>query len=61
LELQGAVFGDNGALAQQLTRAVPVSLSDQDYEQARIYGMTVTVDIPIKKPGDYQVRIVVRD
>lgn len=61
LELHEAVFGDNGAVIQQLKRNVPVSLSDQDYEQARLYGMSVTVDIPIKKPGDYQVRIAVRD
>ena len=61
LELHEVVFGDNGVVTQQLKRAVPVNLSDQDYEQARLYGMSVTVDSPIKKPGDYQVRIAVRD
>jgi len=60
-ELHGAIFGDNGAVVQQLTRNATLSLSESDYEQALQNGMSLTFDMPVKRPGAYQVRIAVRD
>jgi VWFA-related protein len=60
-ELHGAVFGDNGSVVQQLTRAGTVSLSKDEYEYALRNGMGLTFDMPVKRPGAYQVRIAARD
>ena len=61
LELYGVVFGDNGAPVEQLARAASVRMSEEDYKQAQHYGLNVIFDIPIKRPGAYQVRIAARD
>jgi hypothetical protein len=60
-ELHGAVFGDNGSVVEQLTRAGTVSLSQEDYDYALSNGMGLTFDMPVKRPGAYQVRIAARD
>ena len=60
-ELHGVIFGDNGSLVEQVRRAATLSLSPNDYAHAMRYGMQLTFDIPVKKPGAYQVRIAARD
>ena len=60
-ELHGAIFGDNGSIVAQRTRGATVSLSQQDYEYAMRNGMQLTFDIPVRRPGAYQVRIAARD
>src|SRR5215213_7208638 len=60
-ELHGVIFGDNGSVVEQLTRRATLSLSQNDYEHAMRSGMQLTFDIPVKKPGTYQVRIAARD
>jgi len=61
LDLHGVIFGDNGTVVQQLTRTATISLSQSDYELALNYGMQLTFDMPVKRPGAYQVRIAARD
>lgn len=61
IELHGVIFGDNGAVVEQLTRGASLSLSEDDYKQAIANGMSLTFDIPVKRPGFYQVRVAVRD
>lgn len=65
LELHGAVFGDNGAVIDRVKRDVVLSMGEAHFQQAIRDGLPDAVrlrfDIPIKKPGSYQVRIAVRD
>ncbi len=61
IELNGVIFGDNGSVIEQVSRRANLSLSEVDYEQAISNGMGLTFDIPVKKPGFYQVRIAARD
>lgn len=61
LDLHGAIFGDNGVIVQQLARTATISLSQTDYELALNYGLQLTFDMPVKRPGAYQVRIAARD
>src|SRR5262249_22743710 len=61
LDLHGVIFGDNGAIVQQLTHSATISLSQSDYALALNYGMQLTFDMPVKRPGAYQVRIAARD
>ncbi len=61
LELYGVIFGDNGMVVEQLARTASVRLSEEDFKQAQHYGMNVIFDMPVKRPGAYQVRIAARD
>jgi VWFA-related protein len=60
-ELHGAIFGDNGAIVEQLARGATLNLSDADYELAMRQGLGMNFDMPVKRPGAYQMRVVARD
>lgn len=61
LELNGAIFGDNGMVVEQVRRGAILSLSPEDYEQAMRWGMGVSLDMPVTRAGSFQVRVVARD
>lgn len=61
IELHGVVFGDNGAMVEQLRRGATISFSESEYAAALKNGMGLSVDIPVKRNGAFQVRIAVRD
>jgi len=65
LEIQGALFGDNGSIANKVKHDIVLSLGENEYRQALRDGLPDAVrlrfDMPAKKPGSYQVRIAVRD
>ena len=61
IELHGAVFGDNGAVVEQLKLGAKISLRKEEYEQALRESLDLRLDLPVKRPGSYQVRIAVRD
>ena len=60
-ELHGVIFGDNGTVVEQFSRGATISLTELDYEQAVRNGMALKLDMPVKRPGAYQVRIATRD
>ncbi|HEV8169198.1 MAG TPA: VWA domain-containing protein, partial [Pyrinomonadaceae bacterium] len=57
IELHGIVFGDNGAVAQQLKRGATLSLTDDEYRQAMANGIGLNFDMPVRRPGAYQARL----
>ena len=61
IELHGVVFGDNGAVVEQLSRGATLSLTEGDYQHALRSGMALRIDMPVKRAGSYQVRIAARD
>jgi hypothetical protein len=61
IELHGVVFGDNGRIIEQLKRGATVSLSEPEYQQAIANGIALSIDMPVKRAGAYQARLVVRD
>ena len=61
LEIHGAIFGDNGAIVEQLKNGVVLSLRQSEYEQSLRDGLRLRFDMPAKRPGSYQVRVAVRD
>jgi hypothetical protein len=61
LEIHGAIFGDNGAVVQQIKHSAVLSLRENEYRQAMQDGLRLRFDMPAKTPGSYQVRIAVRD
>ena len=60
-DLHGVIFGDNGIMVDQVTRTATLSLNDRDYEHAVRNGMALKLDMPVKRPGAYQVRVAARD
>jgi hypothetical protein len=65
LQLNGVIFGDNGAIIDRVKRDIVLSLGETEYQQALRDGLRDAVrlrfDLPAKNPGSYQVRIAVRD
>jgi VWFA-related protein len=61
VELHGVVFGDNGAIIEQLRRGLTISLPENEYAAAVKNGLGFNVDIPVKRNGAFQVRVAVRD
>ena len=60
-ELHGVIFGDNGTVVETHKGGATLTLNDRDYELAIRNGMATTVDMTVKRPGSYQVRIATRD
>jgi hypothetical protein len=61
IELHGIVFGDNGAVAQQVKRGATLSLTESEYKQAMTNGIGLSFDMPVRRAGAYQTRLAVRD
>jgi VWFA-related protein len=61
IEVHGVVFGDNGAMVEQLRRGLTISLPDSEYAAALKHGLGLSVDIPVKRSGAFQVRVAIRD
>ena len=61
VELHGVVFGDNGAIVEQLRRGITISLPENEYAAALKNGLGFNVDIPVKRNGAFQVRVAIRD
>ena len=60
-ELHGVIFGDNGIMIDQHQRDAKLSLTERDYQHALRNGMALKLDMPVKRPGSYQVRVATRD
>ncbi len=61
LDVAAATIGENGKVADEFTRTHTVRLDPEAARVVRENGIVYTADVPIKKPGAYQFRIVVRD
>jgi VWFA-related protein len=61
LEMHGVITGDNGSIEQHVKHSAVLSLLQSEYQQALRDGLNLRFDIPVKRPGSYQVRIGVRD
>jgi len=60
-ELHGMIFGDNGAIVDRLARGATLNLSDADYQYAMRNGLGIGFEMPVKRPGAYQMRLATRD
>jgi len=61
IEVHGVVFGDNGAVIEQLKQGLTISLPENEYAAALKDGLGFNVDIPVKRNGAFQVRVAIRD
>ena len=60
-ELHGVIFGDTGTVVESHKGGTTLTLNERDYERVMRNGMATTVDMTVKRPGSYQVRIAARD
>ena len=61
LQVREMVFGNNGIIVDQQTFDRKVSLRGETFEKALREGLMLQFDMPIKRPGDYQIRVAARD
>jgi hypothetical protein len=61
LRLWSILFDVDGRIVQQVEEDRTLKLTAKDYERAAHDGLVYQLDVPAKKPGAYQLRIVVRD
>jgi VWFA-related protein len=60
-DLITVAFDDEGKVAGQLGRTRTLRTRGEDYERLLREGFVYFVDLPLKKPGGYQLRAAVRD
>jgi VWFA-related protein len=61
VEIRGIIFGNNGDVVDQVNYTRRLRIRAEAYEQALRDGLALQFDMPIKKPGPYQLRVSVRD
>ena len=61
LELLALTFGDNGAVVDELGRVQEIRVAKEQLDKALVEGLTYRLDVPVKKPGAYQLRVAIRD
>jgi VWFA-related protein len=61
VEMRGIIFGNNGRPLDQIVVTPTVRLRQKGYEQALQDGLVLRFDMPVKRPGPYQLRVAARD
>jgi VWFA-related protein len=55
------IFGENGNLIDQISRTETIKARAETLQELRKKGFVSTLTFPIKNPGAYQMRVVLRD
>jgi VWFA-related protein len=62
LDMIITVVGDNGSIVgQPLTNTQTINVSGATYERTLQDGLVYILNVPVKQPGAYQLRVAVRD
>lgn len=61
IDVAAVTFDDGGAVVDQRFRTESVQVRGEQYRTARRDGITFGINLPIKKPGAFQLRIAVLD
>ena len=61
IEVLAMTFGENGQVADQTSRRYTFTLTARSYERSLSAGLVYQVQVPLKVPGPYQLRIALRD
>ncbi len=61
LDLVGVTFADTGAAVDQRGITQTLDLTEETYQRALRAGILYTINVPVKKPGAYQLRVALRD
>jgi len=61
LDLAAFAFNEEGAAVDLAVRRLDLSFDEKQYRQTLAGGLSYRADFPLKKPGSYQFRAVLRD
>jgi VWFA-related protein len=61
IDVAAYTFGDYGQAIDSFARTHTVRAREDDYKSILEDGLVYTINVPVKKPGAYQLRIAVRD
>ncbi len=60
-DIVSMIFGDNGTIVDEVSRTETIKAKADTLREIREKGFVATIVFPIKKPGGYQMRVVMRD
>ncbi len=61
VDVAAVTFNDEGVAVDQRSRTETVKVRGDEYRTAQRDGVTFGINLPVKKPGAFQLRIAVRD
>jgi VWFA-related protein len=61
VDVAAMTFGADGVVVDQRFRTETLQVADAEYRAALRDGLTFGINLPIKKPGAFQLRVAVRD
>ena len=61
IDVAALTFGEDGAVVDEVNRTETVRVRGEAYEMVRREGLIYQMQVPVKKPGAYQLRVAVRD
>jgi hypothetical protein len=61
LDIMAITFGENGVPVDEVNRIETIRVRPESYQRFLTQSMVYDLNVPIKKPGAYQLRIAVRD
>lgn len=61
LDLAAFAFDETGAPADFAARRLALTFNEQQYQQVLAHGLPYRADFPLKRPGAYQFRALLRD
>ena len=60
-DIVAITYGDNGSVIDQVARTDSIRVRGDSYQNVLKEGFVYTVTVPVKRPGAYQLRVVLRD
>jgi VWFA-related protein len=60
-DISSVLFSDNGTMANRQDRSATLRLRGGPYERALREGVVYSIDLPVKQPGAFQLRVALRD
>ncbi len=61
IDVVAVTFGDNGRVLDEISATHNVRVRGETYKRLLEHGFVYNLSVPVKKPGAYQLRAVVRD
>ena len=61
IDIVAVTFGDSGQVVDSVDKTWTIRLKGDTYKKVVSDGMVYSMNVPVKKPGAYQMRVVLRD
>ena len=61
LDVAAYTFGESGRIIDPVDRTQTIRARGEDYQRVLQTGIVYVLNVPVKKPGAYQLRVAVRD